>query len=324
MKKILCIMLLSMMFILSGCGNTQKEDAVSKVTKYLSNLNSYSLASTMAINRPDKQVSINVGVDYLSPSYYKVTFRSQDDNEQMIIKNDSGVYVLTPSLNKQFKFDSDWPLNSSHAYLLEAINKDIKADETAVGTTEESTIKIECAIKHKTNQNLTKMVFICSSSDLTPKKTAFLNEAGEEIITVDFNSFTPNKNLTKDYFSESKYLQEQEESSTPSDGETASIAVTAGYVLDGNSLKTSSTVDNVTILCYSGEKPYTIIVQKAEAYAEAVVLESYTYVDVLSSGLCFINDNCMRYFMNDYEITIYSTQLTVDDYINIASAITLV
>ena len=45
-------------------------------------------------------------------------------NEQIVVKNTSGVYVLTPSLNKEFRFDSDWPLNSSHAYILEIDNYD--------------------------------------------------------------------------------------------------------------------------------------------------------------------------------------------------------
>ncbi len=49
----------------------------------------------------------------------------------MILKNDDGVYVLTPALNKSFKFQSEWPENSSQAYLFESLVKDITEDKSA-------------------------------------------------------------------------------------------------------------------------------------------------------------------------------------------------
>ena len=39
------------------------------------------------------------------------------------------ITVVTPSLNKSFKFQSDWPYNNSQSYLLESIADDIKEDE---------------------------------------------------------------------------------------------------------------------------------------------------------------------------------------------------
>lgn len=321
MKKIISVIMVLLLTLFSSCSVKDSTDEVTKVTKYLGDLNSYSLTSTMNINRADRKVSMDVSVDYLAPSYYKVSFKNKD-NEQMIIKNDDGVFVLNPSLNKQFKFDSDWPLNSSHAYLLEAICKDIKADSGAVGSTNSGVISIECGITHKTNQNLTKMKYTCEENGLKPKKSVFLNDKGEEIITVDFNTFTPDKTLNKDYFNEKQYLSNQEEG--PTNSETTSLAVTVGYELECNTLNTSSTDNNTTILVYSGDKPYTIIVQEAKAYAEVVVFESYDNVEVLASGLCFINDNSMRYYMGDYEITIYSKTLSIDEYLSIASAISLV
>ena len=33
------------------------------------------------------------------------------NQEQIIIRNADGVYVLTPALNQVYKFKGDWPLN---------------------------------------------------------------------------------------------------------------------------------------------------------------------------------------------------------------------
>ena len=316
MKKIFGLILLSLL-VLVGCKNKDNIDEVARVTNYLSGLSSYSLTSKMTIQRPDKNVSVNVAVDYLSPSYYKVSFKG--DNEQLIIKNDTGVYVITPSLNKEFRFDSNWPLNSSHAYLLEAINKDIKADAEATGSLDGTNIIIECKITHKTNQKLNKMKYTCDAN-FKPKKTVFLNDKNEECIVVDFDTFTPNSNLGKDNFNEKKYLGAQEEK--PSEEQT-SLTLTAGFVVEGSTLASTSKKDDTTILCYSGESAYTIIVSRVEVTDEVVAIDTYTDVEVLSCGLGFINENTMKFYNGNYEITIFSNQLTIDDYINVANSITL-
>ena len=316
MKKILGLILLGLV-VLTGCKKNDNTDEVTKVTKYLSGLSSYSLESKMTINRPDKNVSLGVQVDYLSPNYYKVCFKG--DSEQLIIKNDSGVYVITPALNKEFRFDSDWPLNSSHAYLLEAINKDIKADKEAVGSKDGNLIVIEAKITHKTNQKLETMKYYCDQK-LTPKKTVFLNDKKEEVVIVDFESFTPNSKLGKDNFNEKKYLGNQQEG--PKEEET-SLAVTAGYVVDGCTLKSSTTKEDVSILCYSGENAYTIVVSKVEVSDEVVAIDTYDNVEFLECGLGFLSSNTMKYYKGNYEITIFSDKLTIDDFINIASSITL-
>ena len=115
MKKIL-ILILTCLSILTGCSKN-KEYKVNDVVEHLEKLNSYSLTSTMTIHKDDKTLSMDIAVDYLSPTYYKVVFGK--NNEQIILKNDKGVFVLTPDLNKEFKFDGSWPNNSSHAYLIE-------------------------------------------------------------------------------------------------------------------------------------------------------------------------------------------------------------
>ncbi|MDE5545868.1 MAG: hypothetical protein K2M84_01880 [Anaeroplasmataceae bacterium] len=316
MKKIFGLILLSLL-VLVGCKNKDNIDEVTRVTNYLSGLSSYSLTSKMTIQRPDKNVSVNVAVDYLSPAYYKVSFKG--DNEQLIIKNDTGVYVITPSLNKEFRFDSNWPLNSSHAYLLEAINKDIKADTEATGSQEGTDIVIECKIAHKTNQKLNKMKYTCDAN-FKPKKTVFLNDKNEECIVVDFDTFTPNSNLGKDNFNEKKYLGAQEEK--PNEEET-SLTLTAGYVVEGSQLASSSKKDDTTILCYSGESSYTIIVSLVEVTDEVVAIDTYDSIEFLACGLGFINENTMKFYNGNYEITIFSNQLTIDDYINVANSITL-
>ncbi|MDE7162430.1 MAG: hypothetical protein K2N65_06725, partial [Anaeroplasmataceae bacterium] len=142
----------------------------------------------------------------------------------------------------------------------------------------------------------------------------------EECIVVDFDTFTPNNNLGKDNFNEKKYLNTQEEK--PNEEQT-SLTLTAGYVVEGSTLASSSIKDDTTILCYGGESAYTIIVSKVEVTDEVVAIDTYDSVEFLQCGLGFLSENTMKYYNGNYEITIFSTQLTVEDYINVANSITL-
>ena len=164
------------------------------------------------------------------------------------------------------------------------------------------------------------MRYTCNLSDFKPIKSVFLNSNNEEIIKVEFIDFKANKEYKKEHFNEKQYLNIEESGGNK---EEVGITVSSNYEIDGNTLTASKTIDNVTILCYSGEKPYTIVVQEVISYSEVVVFEEYTDVDFLDSGLCFINENSMRYYLEDYEISIYSNSLSIEEYLNIADAISL-
>lgn len=49
-----------------------------------------------------------------------------NEHKQIILRNNDGLYVITPSLNKSFKFESTWPDNSSQSYILSSLIKDIR------------------------------------------------------------------------------------------------------------------------------------------------------------------------------------------------------
>lgn len=128
MKKYL-ILIMIMLLTLTGCGSYKLEDAVNDFTKKVENSKSYKLNGTMEINSGDEIFTYNIDAYYLKDAYYKVVLVNQTNNhEQVILKNKEGLYVVTPSLNKSFKFDSVWPENSSQAYLLKNLVNDLKND----------------------------------------------------------------------------------------------------------------------------------------------------------------------------------------------------
>ena len=81
----------------------------------------------MTIETGNDPQEYQVEIWYKKPELYRVYLENpKKDQSQVILRNGNGVFVLTPSLNKSFRFHSDWPNNSSQVYLFESLVKDIK------------------------------------------------------------------------------------------------------------------------------------------------------------------------------------------------------
>ncbi len=112
-----------------GCSKTDSKTIINKFKNVVENENYYTLTGQMDIVSNEEMYNYEVNVNYLKPDYYRVSLKNvQSNNEQIILKNKNGTYVVTPSLNKSFKFQSDWPDNNSQSYLLDSIAKDLKDD----------------------------------------------------------------------------------------------------------------------------------------------------------------------------------------------------
>ena len=70
--------------------------AISKYKKLLSNNDTYTMSGQMDIVSNEELYHYAVVVDYKKGDYYKATLKNKDsEHEQIILKNKSGVYVIT-------------------------------------------------------------------------------------------------------------------------------------------------------------------------------------------------------------------------------------
>lgn len=326
MKKLYCGLICIMLFVITGCKNNLKgSNSIAEVVGYVSSLKSYELKGDMIIHRESKDVNVNVNVCYLEPSYYKVSFNNPTGNEQLIVKNDDGVFVLTPALNKEFKFDSEWPLNSSNAYLLSGIINDIKTDNTAAFEINGDLITISAKLANK-NNTVATLKFVYNLKSNTPQRVALLDENNNEKIIMEIKEFNPNKQIDKSVFNHKLIMNEKSNvnETTENKEEKPTVAITAGYVCDGSTLDSTVVMQDITVLCYKGQTNYTIIVNKADDYLAGLIQEEYNSVEFLDAGLLMIGQNSSKFYIEDIEVSIYTQNMTTEELLAIAADITLI
>ena len=157
MKKKLLFMLIGGLFLLGGCGKNSESDIIKDLTKKVNNANSYYIEGTLEIVNNEDIYTYNVEVSYAKKDNYKVKLVNNVNNhEQIILRNSDGVYVVTPRINKSFKFQSDWPYNNSQVYLLKPLLDDILSDENRTFTKDGDNYKIVVGANYPNNEKLVK------------------------------------------------------------------------------------------------------------------------------------------------------------------------
>ena len=124
-KKIIIGGVVAVVVIVAGIAFMKlKSPSLKSALEEAKQCTSYTLESSMELLENDELKSYQVNVTYLKNEndYFKVELYDKSLNQsQVIVKNDDGVYVLTPTLNQAFKFQSEWPLNSPKPYIYQSL-----------------------------------------------------------------------------------------------------------------------------------------------------------------------------------------------------------
>lgn len=96
MKKICLSLLVLICLITTGCGKNNENNVLKKIDKEVSNSKGYVMNATLEILNNDDIYNYEVETAYKKDDYYKITLtNTSNDHEQIILKNDDGVYVMT-------------------------------------------------------------------------------------------------------------------------------------------------------------------------------------------------------------------------------------
>lgn len=209
MKKLLVI--LAMLLVVTGCGKTSESDIVKEFSNMVDKSRSYKINGTMEISNDEEKFVYNLETYYMKDNYYKVILVNQTNNhEQIILKNKNDVYVITPELNKSFKFQSEWPDNSSQSYLLKSIKNDLMSDKNVKLLESDNSYVIKSKVNYPNNQELVEQkVYFDKQNKL--KKVEVLDKNGIVKIKVTFNKIDLKANLKEKDFDIKEYVDKLED-----------------------------------------------------------------------------------------------------------------
>lgn len=286
-----------------------------RLQQTLGSLNSYLLEGVMEVAEGEDTKSYDVSVKYLKQDdqdYFRVAMKDSGmDQEQEIIRNAEGVFVVTPTLNQIFKFQGNWPSNSLKPYLLQSM-REIAADESAQIEQTEEGYQISAGVNYPNNRNFTQqeMVF---SDDLKIRSVQIFDDDHVLQMKMLFSKVDYEPGLTAEDFQVPQQL-EKETAAEPITDEDLPLMPMETF---GAVLSNSSVVENdgkvQYVLEYTGEKNFTIVEEVAESEETTqTIIMSGSLVDGLNMVGRY-DGNHMTSVINSVRYTIYSDDLSEEE-----------
>ena len=331
LKKIIVV---GIVFTLLGVGvwkvffsGPSISETINNVNK---NLNSYQLEATMELNNGEEQRSFNVMVSYQKKEdkdLFRVSLYDTTINqEQIMLRNDEGVYVLTPALNQVYQFKSGWPLNSAKPYIYQSLLEVFDGEYTTKKVNDGIIVTTEPNYKNAPQYAKQEIKF---TNDLSPVWVHIYNDNKDLLVNVTFTKVEKNVEFSDDYFNLSKNMESARENLSSTSGSTFDDLPLAVTGLDMNvSVKeqTNANIDGekVYIMSYEGDASFTVVQKIVESSEEMSVKEIEGDLILLVNGFASLEDNKVTYLYNGVECTIYGENLAVSTYINIANGLEVV
>ena len=200
MKKIfLCLSFLCLV-LLTGCGKQNEKEVLKEFQSKVNNASAYYLTGKMELVNNEDVFNYNISVSYKKDDYYKIELvNAVNDHKQVILRNDEGVYIVTPSLNKSFKFQSDWPYNNSQVYLLSSLLDDINNDENRTFKVDKDKYIFTSSVNYPNNEMLVNQKIYFGKDNL-PTKVEVMDKDGGIQISMVFDKIDLKTEFNDTYF----------------------------------------------------------------------------------------------------------------------------
>jgi outer membrane lipoprotein-sorting protein len=192
---------------MTACGKKDAAGVVKDLDKVVTKLESYQTSGTMTLYTGDTPQEYKVEVWHQKPSYYRIALTNAQKNvTQIVLRNDQGVYVLTPSLNKSFRFQSDWPENQGQVYLYQTLIRSILSDSSRQFVSDKDNYVFDVAANYNTHALVRQKIWL-SKENYAPKQVQVSDAQAKVVVQVKFDKFDFNPKFDDKSFDMQRNLE---------------------------------------------------------------------------------------------------------------------
>lgn len=325
MKKIL-FSIMMVLLLVSGCEKNSETSVINDLEKKINKASAYKVIGVLEIVNNDEVYTYDVEVSYKKNNNYRVSLTNQANNHtQVILKNSDGVYVLTPALNKSFKFQSDWPYSNSQVYLLKSLINDIKDTKDRGFKDVKSGYSLSTKVNYPNNSKLVKQTIeLDKNGDL--KKVSVYDSNNIICMTMTFDSIDYSPTFKKDYFNLDSVMstysisEEEVKETTMIDDTIYPLVIPNGTKLVSEE-KIKKDVGDRIIMTFDGDKPFLLVEETAVVEDEFTVIPTYGEPFQLMDTLGVMTNNSLTWTSNGIEYYIVSDVLNQNELVEVAQSI---
>jgi outer membrane lipoprotein-sorting protein len=198
---------LLMTVLLAGCGSKNADSIVKDLDKVVSKMESYQGSGTMILHTGQQPLEYKVEVWYQKPQLYRISLtNAKRDITQIVLRNEEGVFVLTPQLNKSYRFQSEWPDNQGQVYLYQTLVQSILVDNTRQFTTDKDNYVFDVMAGNYQNGSFARQKIWLAQNNYAPKHVEVSDTNANVMVEVNFDTFEFGKKFDKSAFDMDKNM----------------------------------------------------------------------------------------------------------------------
>lgn len=332
MKKFI-IVLVVVLLMVTGCGKKNIRNVRDEIKDKLEKSSGYLLKGELEINNNDDIYNYNVEVSFKKDNFFKVILENKaNEFRQIILKNNDGVFLLTPSLNKSFKFQSEWPYSNSQIYLLNALISDIFDDSDASFEEKDKKYIFNTKVNYPNNSKLVrqKIVFgddynlenvvvydkndsVCMSFNVSSVKFSPKFSDGEfeldNIIEIKEDNDSGKDNVEKDVMSTNNL-----------DDVVYPLFLPSGTKLVDEEIISKDSGERV-IMTYDGEKSFLLVEETLDVFNEFTIIPSSGEPFQLMDTIGVMTDNSLSWSSGNMEYYLVSDVMSQEELVEVAQSI---
>lgn len=320
-----------LILIAAGCGGKSQESVIKKIDGTLEDVSGYKATAEMTMKTGQEERSYEVDVWFKKgqEDFYRVGLENEEEEGgQVILKNNEGVFVLTPALKKSFKFQTDWPENSSQPYLYQSLVNDVLADNDATFTASETHYVFLTKTNYQNSTNLPYQEVYFDKKSYTPTGVKIMDKDKNVLVEVTFKDIELNPNFAKNDFDRETILEETLADMSVSNMDQKDLAVMFPLETLGAELVEKQEVQvedgERVIMTFKGDRNFTLIQEKVTAVPTSggEQIEEVTG-DVINLGYSIgaLTNNTIEWNYNGTDFYLASEDMTMEELIEVASSI---
>ena len=328
------------------------------------NSESYYLSGNMELVNNEDVYTYDISVSYKKDDFYKIELTNVINNHrQIILRNEEGVYIVTPSLNKSFKFQSDWPYNNSQVYLLSSLLDDIMNDENRIFEVNDSGYIFTSVVNYPNNEKLVSQK-IYFDKDYLPTKVEVIDSDGNKQITMVFDKIDLKTSFNDTYFDlnsilDTENVEDENKNSDSNNDKTTNTdnnnetqepnnEVSGNNEQSTSELKETATIDDIIypmylpvntyltsqervftengerlILTFTGDSSFTLVEETVSYSSRPEIIPTYGDVELIGNSLAVINDNSANWFDNGIEYYVVSDVMSTEELLQVVKSISV-
>lgn len=309
--------------VVGGCGTPTTKSLQPKLETQVQTLGqkNYKSVATMTVQMDHTSQTYYVETWYDSDKVYRISLGDQENKpNQIIVKNNNGMFIVSPALQKVFRFNGDWAQNQGHIYLYDQILQQIVSGKNVKVNKSGSTYTFHMPVT-PANDVVTQEKVVINAKDMTPQTVVLYDKSNKAVVTINYQKFQTDVKFHDADFNPHKLVGDAKQTLAPIVDTTSHIDYVEPDIQGlGDKLRDEQAVStNDVLLRYSGDHAFTLSEYRpapgVAGLPEAQMVDVYGIPAIYSGG---DGVHQMTWLNNGLAYSLTSTKMSMDQMMQVA------